>query len=134
MKFKNGLLVLSVMFANLLVTACDKPSPEEVRKQTFLPPVGFKKDAVKGDKLFHEKCSECHGNGAMGSDKGPSLIHKIYEPSHHADLSFYRAVKDGVQRHHWQFGDMPPINDITPEDVAHIIAYIRKQQRRAGIK
>ncbi len=134
MKFNNGLLLLSLIFASLLVTGCDKPNPEEARKRAFLPPVGFKKDALKGDTLFHEKCSGCHGNRGMGSDKGPPLIHKIYEPSHHADLSFYRAVNTGVQRHHWQFGNMPPISDMTPEDVAHIVAYIRKQQRRAGIR
>ncbi|NOX44078.1 MAG: cytochrome c, partial [Gammaproteobacteria bacterium] len=112
MNSKNSLLTLLAIFVSLLVTGCDKPNPEETRKRAFLPPIGFKKDAALGDQLFHEKCAGCHGNRGMGSDKGPPLVHKIYEPSHHADLSFYRAVKDGVQRHHWQFGNMPPMSGI----------------------
>ncbi len=66
--------------------------------------------------------------------KGPPLIHDIYRPGHHADLSFHWAVKDGTKQHHWHFGDMPPIADVSPEQVGHIIAYVRREQRRAGIR
>lgn len=125
------LFLLGMVF---MLSGCDKPTPEESRKRAFLPPMGFKGDAIQGDKLFHTKCAACHGKLAMGSNNGPPLVNKIYEPGHHGDLSFYRAVKSGVQRHHWQFGNMPPVNGVTPEDVAHIIAYVRNQQRKAGIR
>lgn len=121
-------------FVIVLVSACDKFDSEKSRKNNFLPPLGFKGDVAKGDQFFHKYCAACHGNIGMGSDKGPPLVHKIYKPGHHGDLSFYRAVKNGVQRHHWQFGNMPPLSGITPKGVAHIIAYIRKQQRQAGIR
>ena len=126
--------ILNMFIVLVLLVSCDKPDPEETRKRSFLPPFGFKGDAIQGDKLFHTHCADCHGKLAMGSNNGPPLIHKIYEPGHHADLSFYRAARNGVPRHHWQFGNMPPVENITPEEVAHIIAYVRKQQRRAGIK
>jgi hypothetical protein len=44
------------------------------------------------------------------------------------------AAGDGVKQHHWQFGDMPPQPNISPEEMGHIIAWVRQEQRRAGIK
>jgi hypothetical protein len=39
----------------------------------------------------------------------------------------------GVQSHHWRFGNMPSIEDLTRGDVKMIIAYIRELQRANGI-
>jgi cytochrome c2 len=90
-------------------------------------------DPELGKSLFAANCKSCHGSEAMGTKLGPPLIHKIYEPGHHADFSFYRAVSFGVRSHHWEFGDMPKIPGVSPQEVAHIIAYIRQEQHRAGI-
>jgi hypothetical protein len=49
-------------------------------------------------------------------------------------MAFQIAVKNGVRSHHWQFGDMPPIPLVTPDSVAHIIAYIRREQQKAVIE
>jgi hypothetical protein len=48
-------------------------------------------------------------------------------------MSFQMAVHRGVRQHHWPFGDMPPVPGLSAEDVGHIIAYVRQEQRRAGI-
>jgi mono/diheme cytochrome c family protein len=90
--------------------------------------------AQEGALLFMKNCAGCHGQGATGSDKGPPLIHKVYEPSHHNDASFYRAVRDGVQPHHWTFGPMPPISGISDGEVGKIVTYVRGLQRAAGIQ
>lgn len=90
-------------------------------------------EVVAGRMIFTENCGNCHGRDALGSSKGPPLIHKIYEPGHHADASFYRAVENGSKAHHWQFGDMPPIKHVSSEAVTKIISYIRHEQRKAGI-
>ena len=72
--------------------------------------------------------------GATGTEEiAPPLFHKIYEPSHHADESFQRAVSLGVRAHHWPFGNMPAIEGLTRGDVTMIIAYIRELQRANGI-
>ena len=63
----------------------------------------------------------------------PPLIHKIYEPSHHADEAFQRAAANGVLAHHWSFGDMPAQPQVTRADMASIIAYVREVQRANGI-
>lgn len=87
-----------------------------------------------GKKLFAANCASCHGADLKGTDKGPPLLHKVYEPSHHGDAAFQMAAKYGVRAHHWQFGDMQPVPAVTPDDVAHITAYVRMEQRKVGIR
>jgi len=87
---------------------------------------------AKGKRLFEENCAKCHGADLKGTDKGPPLLHRIYEPNHHSDVAVQLAVKNGSRQHHWRFGDMPPVAGLTREDVGHITAYIRRQQKAAG--
>ena len=91
-------------------------------------------NAAIGQRIFESACAACHGTNAAGVEgAGPPLIHVIYEPSHHTDESFQRAVAKGVQSHHWRFGDMPPVEGLTRGDVSMIIDYIREIQRTNGI-
>lgn len=91
-------------------------------------------NAQNGKRGFEAKCAACHGVNAAGQDGvAPPLVHKIYEPSHHGDESFQRAVSMGVQAHHWRFGNMPPVEGLTRGDVKMIISYIRELQRSNGI-
>ena len=90
--------------------------------------------AKMGEQFFNAKCAVCHGENAAGKEGfGPPLIHKIYEPSHHGDMAFMLAPRRGVQAHHWRFGDMPPVDDLTDGDIKQIIAYVRTVQRANGI-
>ena len=86
-----------------------------------------------GQQLFAENCAACHGAAADGTNMGPPLVHRLYEPGHHSDFSFQNAVKNGVISHHWEFGDMPPVAGLSQEEVAQIIAYVRDLQREGGI-
>ena len=97
-------------------------------------PVELSKVAQIGKIAFQSNCLACHGENAVGQ-KGvaPPLIHKIYEPSHHGDESFQRAVAVGVRAHHWKFGNMPSIEGLTRGDVKAIIAYVRELQEANGI-
>ncbi len=97
-----------------------------------MPPI--EGNAAIGQRIFESACVACHGTNAVGvAGAGPPLIHVIYEPSHHADESFQRAVAMGVRSHHWRFGDMSPVTGLTREDVAMVIAYIREIQQANGI-
>lgn len=118
----------------LLLAACGQASDTERLARLGLPAADHRADAGRGAEVFSAKCRECHGPAARGSDKGPPLVHGYYVASHHADLAFYRAVKQGVPQHHWEFGDMPPQPDVTPEQAADVIAYVRGLQRRAGLE
>lgn len=90
-------------------------------------------DPERGEQLFAMNCAVCHGPAATGSTQGPPLVHEIYEPGHHPDELFVRAVMEGVDQHHWEFGPMPRIGGLSERDVEDITAYVRELQREAGI-
>lgn len=109
-------------------------APPEVSALVAIQMPQIKGNAAIGQSIFEGACVACHGSNAVGVEgAGPPLIHVIYETSHHADESFQRAVAMGVRSHHWQFGDMPPVEGLTRGDVAMVIAYIREIQRANGI-
>lgn len=86
-----------------------------------------------GQAAFAANCAGCHGPAALGTAQGPPLVHIYYEPAHHADAAIRLAVRRGVRAHHWGFGDMPPVQGLTEEEVGQIIAYVRWLQREAGV-
>lgn len=89
--------------------------------------------AVEGEALYQETCAACHGADLRGTDSGPPFLDVIYAPNHHPDESFYAAVENGVQPHHWDFGAMPPQPSIDRAEVEAIVAYVRQEQADAGI-
>ncbi|MDW4497142.1 cytochrome c [Sulfitobacter sp. D35] len=86
-----------------------------------------------GNVLYDANCAACHGPNASGSDQGPPLVHPIYEPSHHGDIAFQLAARQGVRAHHWKFGNMPAVGNVSDDDVAQITDYVRALQRANGI-
>jgi mono/diheme cytochrome c family protein len=111
-----------------LLPACDAaPSKQAVSGGAV--PTEFQ----AGEAKFNANCSACHGQRAAGTDHGPPLVHKIYEPNHHGDAAFLMAAANGVRAHHWEFGNMPKVESVTPADVEQIIRYVRWLQRQAGI-
>jgi cytochrome c len=110
--------------------ACDGP-------QTSPPggavPIEPPAELADGVTLFRTHCAACHGERGAGTEVGPPLVHRIYEPAHHGDAAFQIAVARGVRAHHWRFGDMAPVAGASADDVERIVAYIRWLQRQAGI-
>ena len=133
-------LVLLAGLAWVLLVGCGEGDDDEYSaadatgSQTVSVSVPDLSDvALQGAELFTGNCSECHGATAGGSSQGPPLVDKIYEPGHHADFSFVRAVDVGSPQHHWNFGDMEPVPGLSPEDVNKIICYVRELQYADGI-
>jgi mono/diheme cytochrome c family protein len=87
-----------------------------------------------GAALYATNCASCHGEDLRGTDKGPPHLSVVYEPSHHPDESFRRAIEQGVQAHHWDFGDMAPVTGLDAPQVDAIISYIREVQTREGFE
>lgn len=85
---------------------------------------------AKGQLLYEKYCSSCHGSQMDGTDKGPPLIHPYYKPSHHGDKSFYQAALKGVRQHHWEFGDMPAVDGMTPKKMDSVVPYVRYYQQQ----
>jgi mono/diheme cytochrome c family protein len=93
----------------------------------------FSTVAAEGRDLFNANCSACHGENASGTENGPPLIHNYYKPNHHGDGAFLNAAMKGVRAHHWQFGNMPPVEGMTAPKVLKIVRYVRELQRANGI-
>ncbi len=98
----------------------------------IVPPLSG--EALAGQGVFEENCAACHGIHGVGTKKGPPLIHDIYNPGHHSDIAFHRAVRNGVQQHHWPYGNMPAQTQVSETDVAKILSYVRRIQAANGIR
>jgi mono/diheme cytochrome c family protein len=98
-------------------------------------PEALSAQARPGETYFNAVCASCHGTNAAGQDGvAPPLVHRIYEPSHHGDMAFVLAARNGVRAHHWPFGDMPPVEQrLTDGELGAIVAYVRELQRANGI-
>ncbi len=90
--------------------------------------------ATRGELLFNQTCAACHGARGTGTQTGPPLVNKIYEPSHHSDAAFLLAVRNGSVQHHWNFGNMPAQPVVTDSETREITLYVRALQREAGIR
>ncbi|MRU15414.1 cytochrome c [Roseovarius sp. A21] len=111
------------------------PLPQGAALADVRVPDGLSQQAQMGERAFNGVCADCHGKKAAGRQgMGPPLVHKIYEPSHHGDMAFHLAVKNGVRAHHWPFGNMPSQSGLTKGDVSAIVAYVRELQRENGIE
>ena len=127
MTIKNQFFRIGILSSFLAITFFPMIIYAQV-KEPALTPI-----AKQGKLVFNKFCAQCHGVNAAGTDKGPPLVHKIYEPSHHGDSSFLRAAKQGVQPHHWRFGAMPPVKGLPDEYIPFVIQYVREMQRANGI-
>jgi mono/diheme cytochrome c family protein len=89
--------------------------------------------AAAGKVAFDASCAECHGRIGGGTTQGPPLVHDIYNPGHHSNEAFLRAVRMGTRQHHWKFGNMPPQPQVTDRQLAEIVEYVRTLQQANGI-
>lgn len=128
-----GLIAALVLFGGIRFLSTDEAEKSgEALAQVNVPNLSVE-DRV-GESAFNTGCASCHGANAAGKNGvGPPLIHKIYEPSHHSDMSFVLAVKQGVRQHHWNFGNMQAVDGVSDQDIQSIISYVRAVQRENGI-
>lgn len=126
-------VVLLILVNVLLLIGCENDQTLRLQTPSNSLVGSIPTEYLKGESLFNAKCAPCHGQAAKGTNQGPPLVSKIYEPNHHGDPSFHRAVQQGVHAHHWKFGNMPRISGVSELEVNEIIAYVRWLQREAGI-
>lgn len=133
-----GALSVLTLVTTLLIAACGSGDEEDyVASQshdthesapTAVLAGEHSETGLAGKKLFASNCTQCHGENAMGTNQGPPLVHQIYEPGHHGNASFVIAVARGVRAHHWDFGNMPAIPDLSIEEINQVICYVRELQ------
>ncbi len=128
-----AVLVVGVLVAGAgtIVLQLVGPSPSEAIVRVTVPRLSATARAGKGG--FDANCAACHGENGAGSPQGPPLVHDIYNPGHHPDRAFFRAIRSGVPGHHWRFGDMPPQPNVRADEFAAIVRYVRELQEANGI-
>ncbi|SPH25014.1 hypothetical protein DEA8626_04049 [Defluviimonas aquaemixtae] len=148
---KTALAILALVALGLAVflwNVTSQPAPQDqavtpstTAQPTAAPivevalPTELSSEAQIGKRAFEAKCAQCHGVDAAGNNSaGPPLVHKIYEPNHHGDAAFLVAVRNGVRQHHWDFGNMMPVEGLTDADVKYIVQYVRELQQENGIR
>jgi cytochrome c len=127
----TGLLPGPAAVALLTVLAACEPRAATV---AGFDPGPVPAELADGERRYNRNCRLCHGPLGTGAQAGPPLVHRIYEPSHHADAAFHLAVTRGVRAHHWRFGDMPPMPEMDSATISGVTAYVRWLQRKAGIE
>jgi mono/diheme cytochrome c family protein len=120
---RGGRVAGVICLALIAVTACGDDGDSTADSGT-----------ADGAALYAANCASCHGEDLRGTEKGPSHLSIVYEPNHHPDEAFRRAVVQGVRAHHWEFGDMAPIPGLTASQVDAIIGYVRSVQEREGFE
>lgn len=128
-----AILVTGVVLGGIIMIAWNvfAPSSRGAVLKVVVPRLSTQ--AIAGKAAFDANCAQCHGRNAAGTDKGPPLVHDIYNPGHHGDGAFFFAARQGVAQHHWSFGDMPAQPQVSDEELAAIVRYVRELQAANGI-
>lgn len=128
-----SIFVITVVFAGAAIVGWKVLAPQSRDAMIEVTVPQFSPIASAGKVAFDANCAECHGQNAAGTDKGPPLVHDIYNPGHHGDAAFYSAARRGVQQHHWPFGNMPAQPQVKDDEISAIVRYIRELQSANGI-
>lgn len=120
-------IAASLGLSLVLVSACSGDEGDAAAREQ---PSG----SAAGAELYAQSCASCHGADLTGTEQGPSHLSVVYEPDHHPDEAFRSAIANGARQHHWAFGDMPPVEGLSADEVDEIIAYVRAQQDERGFE
>lgn len=131
---KIALVAGSILLAAALVLGGQFLIRERSKKQISVVVPELSAEAKNGKFAFETHCVPCHGINASGTDRGPSLIDRTYQPAHHGDFSFVRAVTLGVPQHHWLFGSMPAQPQVPRQEIDRTVVYIWELQKANGIQ
>ena len=126
--------IAGAVVVTVLVYAMSSNKEKSPQSESRAPPVVIdvteprflNAPARLGRQLYLKKCLSCHGKSGRGSRNGPPLV--LYRDYHHDDEKFAIAIRSGVKQHHWNFGDMPPIESVTEQEIVNVTAYIRAIQ------
>ena len=121
----TGILVCALTFGAAACGSDGEPTAAEASDDPIV---------ALGAEVYQQSCASCHGPDLRGTDKGPSHLSLVYEPNHHPDDAFRSAIANGTPQHHWNFGDMPPVEGLSDEEVEAVIGFVRSEQNRLGFE
>ena len=135
-KLTISLIVVALGIAIVVVSGDgnDSPRASNISADQFNIPAQDPTLVAEGDVLYQASCAACHGSDLRGTDIGPSHLSVVYQPGHHSDAAFILAARNGVRSHHWQFGNMAPVEGLSDADLESIVAFVRESQRTSGFE
>lgn len=135
-KLTISLIVVALGIAIVVVSGDgnDSPRASNISADQFNIPAQDPTLVAEGDVLYQASCAACHGSDLRGTDIGPSHLSVVYQPGHHSDAAFILAARNGVRSHHWQFGNMAPVEGLSDTDLERIVAFVRESQRTSGFE
>ena len=80
--------------------------------------VASEDDRKEGARIFHERCTGCHGIDASGGPFAPSLIRSRFSAGD-SDLAIYQVLRNGIP------GTAMPPAGLPPREVLQLTAYVR---------
>ena len=111
---KNLILISFCLIISFSITSCSV----EPRKTV---PAEYQ----AGQKYFHRECASCHGPDAMGGNRAPKLIQKIYASTAYPNEKITKIILNGSSS-----GAMPSLKGkVLDKEIEEIIKYIRYSQK-----
>jgi mono/diheme cytochrome c family protein len=89
---------------------------------------------AQGRDVYTNACATCHGDALGGTTAGPPLLAELYAPGQLSDEAMATAIVDGAPQQYWTFGPMPGVGGLSDVDIAAVIAFVRDEQRAAGLE
>jgi len=83
--------------------------------------VASAEDRGVGARIFHDRCSGCHGNDGSGGSVAPSLTRSAFTHGD-SDLAIYQVVRDGVP------GTAMPRSGLSLSELLRVTAYVKMLQ------
>ena len=109
------------LFALAQALGQEPGSRREVREFLGLGPAPDAAAAKKGDALYGQNCSACHGANARGA-QGPSLVRSAVVLHDENDAEIGRVIRDGRPQ-----GGMPAFPNLSKDDIHNLAQYLKLQ-------
>jgi mono/diheme cytochrome c family protein len=89
-------------------------------------------NATDGEQVYSDYCAACHGADFEGTTQGPSHLDPAFDPELTTDADYEAAIREGAETEDFEFVRMPPIRSLDDQQIADVIAYIRRVQEERG--
>jgi alcohol dehydrogenase (cytochrome c) len=82
-------------------------------------------DYAEGSRIFHERCSACHGNDGSGGPHAPPLTRSEYTRGD-SDLTIYKILRDGIP------GTGMSASGLAMDEILHVVAHLKALRTRSS--
>ena len=84
--------------------------------------------AMAGKRLFHDRCADCHGEGAVGSTKGVNLLQEAFHRNRFSKRDFHDTLRPPVVRQATIVSMPHQFPDLQFNQIERLERYVRELQ------